>query len=92
MFVVSGDSIVVQPGDCVMLNSAKPNEPLYIARIGYMWEQKPAGATFHAHIFCRGINTVLGETADPHELFEADICENCPIGSIVRKTKVFNSF
>lgn len=75
-----------------MLNSANPNQPLHVARIGYMWDQQPGGATFHAHIFCRGTNTILGETADPRELFEADICENCPLGSIVRKAKVSFSF
>lgn len=80
--------ILVRAEDCVMLNSANPNQPLHVARIGYMWDQQPGGATFHAHIFCRGTNTILGETADPRELFEADICENCPLGSIVRKAKV----
>ncbi|KRT82621.1 hypothetical protein AMK59_4034 [Oryctes borbonicus] len=71
-----------------MLNAENPNQPLHVARIGYMWDQQPNGPIFHAQIFCRGTNTVLGETADPRELFVADFCENCPLGSIVRRAKV----
>lgn len=78
----------MQIEDYVLLNATIPNQPLLVARIGYMWDQESTGPTFHAHIFCRGTNTVLGETANPRELFEADSCENCPLGSIVRKTKV----
>lgn len=71
-----------------MLNSKKQNEPPYIARIAYMWEDSKKTALFHAHLFCRGANTILGETSDPRELFLVNICETLPLGSIVRKTKV----
>ncbi|KAK9745054.1 Cytosine specific DNA methyltransferase replication foci domain [Popillia japonica] len=63
--------ITVQIEDYVLLNATIPNQPLLVARIGYMWDQESTGPTFHAHIFCRGTNTVLGETANPRELFEA---------------------
>ncbi|KAB0791577.1 hypothetical protein PPYR_03377 [Photinus pyralis] len=79
--------IVVEPDDCVMLNSEEPNQPLLIARVGYMWQEGDE-TLFHAHLFCRGSDTVLGETSDPRELFVVDVCENCPLGSIVRKAKV----
>ncbi|KAK5638240.1 hypothetical protein RI129_012535 [Pyrocoelia pectoralis] len=79
--------IIVEPDDCVMLNSEEPNQPLLIARVGYMWQEGDE-TSFHAHLFCRGSDTVLGETSDPRELFVVDVCENCPLGSIVRKAKV----
>lgn len=71
-----------------MLNAEKPSEPPYIAKVAYMWEQSPSGKSFHAHMFCRGTDTILGETSDPRELFVVDVCENCPLGSIVRKAEV----
>ncbi|KAK5639618.1 hypothetical protein RI129_012110 [Pyrocoelia pectoralis] len=79
--------IVIESDDCVMLNSQEPNQPLWIARVGYMWQEREE-TLFHAHLFCRGSDTVLGETSDPRELFVVDVCENCPLGSIVRKAKV----
>lgn len=81
--------IEVRVGDYVMLNSTKPNRPLNIARICSMWQEFPQGPTFHAHLFCRGSDTLLGETSDPQELFVVDMCENCPLGSIVSKAQVF---
>lgn len=80
--------IVVRKGDFVMLHSTKPNHPLNIAQIIYMWDEFPQGATFHANVFCRGSDTILGETSDPREIFVVDACENCPLGSVVRKAKV----
>ncbi|KAB0805238.1 hypothetical protein PPYR_02208 [Photinus pyralis] len=79
--------LVIELDDCVVLNSEEPNQPLWIARVGYMWQERDA-TLFHAHLFCRGSDTVLGETADPRELFVVDVCENCPLGSIVRKANV----
>lgn len=72
-----------------MLNSEEPNQPLLIAKVGYMWSEGSNKTMFHAHLFCRGTDTVLGETSDPRELFVVDVCENCPLGSIVRKAQVF---
>lgn len=80
--------IEVKKGDYVMLNSAKTNHALNIAKIVYMWNAFPQGAMFHAHLFCRGSDTVLGETSDPREIFVVDLCENFPLGSIVRKAEV----
>lgn len=71
-----------------MLNPVDPSQPLQIAQIGYMWEDASEKKMFHAHLFCRGADTVLGETSDPRELFMVDICENAPLGSIVRKAQV----
>lgn len=79
---------IVRPGDYVMLHANKPGVPLLIAKVAYMWDEAIHGKMFHAHLFCRGTDTVIGETADPRELFVVDECENCPLGSVVRKAEV----
>ena len=71
-----------------MLDSAKSNVPFYIARIIYMWAEKPKKALFHARIYFRGSHTILDETCDPREVFQTNFCENYPLGSIIRKIKV----
>lgn len=78
----------VEPEDYVMLESSQANEPPYIAKVVYMWQEAKQGSSFHAHLFCRGTDTILGETSDPRELFVVDVCMNCPLGSIVRKAEV----
>ncbi|KAJ8934705.1 hypothetical protein NQ318_008503 [Aromia moschata] len=84
---VVGD-IIVKQGDFVMLKSENPNEPLCIAKIVSMYDKSPQKFMFHGHLFCRGTDTILGETADPRELFLVDNCEDLPLGSIVRKAEV----
>ncbi|CAH1179610.1 unnamed protein product [Phaedon cochleariae] len=84
---VVGD-ITVKPGDYVMLKSENPNEPLCVTQIIHMYDQLPQRFMFHGHLFCRGTDTVLGETADPRELFVVDDCEDLPLGSIVRNAEV----
>lgn len=79
---------IIKPGDYVMLNANEPGIPLLIAKVAYMWEEAVQGKMFHAHLFCRGTDTVIGETADPRELFVVDECENCPLGTVVRKAEV----
>lgn len=74
--------------DYVMLNTENPSEPPHIAKVSYMWEEPGKEKSFHALLFCRGTDTILGETSDPRELFVVDVCENCPLGSIVRKAEV----
>lgn len=80
--------ITVKPGNYVMLNANVPGVPLLIAKVAYMWDEPLQGKMFHAHLLCRGSNTVLGETADPRELFVVDECENCPLGTVVRTAQV----
>jgi DNA (cytosine-5)-methyltransferase 1 len=75
-------------GDYVMLNSENSEEPLCVAKIVYMYDRFPQGPTIHVHMFHRGIDTILGETADPQELFVANLCEDCPLGSVIRKAEV----
>lgn len=85
--VFLGDT-VVEPFDYVVLNANEPNKPPYIAKVAYMWEDSKKTALFHAHLFCRGSDTILGETSDPRELFLVNVCENFPLGSIAGKAKV----
>lgn len=70
------------------MNSNESGVALLIAKVAYMWDETLQGKMFHAHLFCRATDTVLGESGDPRELFVVDECENCPLGTIVRKAEV----
>lgn len=66
-----------------------PDEPLYIARVCYMWEEGGGGRKmFHGQWFSRGSETVLGEVGDPCELYAVDQCDDNPLGAIMDKVKV----
>lgn len=43
---------------------------------------------FHAHWFCRGTDTVLGESSDPLELFLVDECEDMQLSFVHGKVNV----
>lgn len=43
---------------------------------------------FHAHWFCRGTDTVLGESSDPLELFLVDECEDMQLSFVSGKVNV----
>ena len=73
--------------ECVMVEPGDPQNPVYIARITYMWEDCKAKKYFHADWFCRGSDTVLGETADPLELFVTDECDDTLVDAIMKKVK-----
>lgn len=74
------DNVMVEPDD--------PKTPVYIARINHMWENGRGEQYFHADWYCRGSDTVLGETADPLELFITDDCEDTLLDSIIKKVCV----
>ena len=65
-----------------------PSIPCYIAQIAYMWEDRFGDKKFHAHWFCRGTDTVLGEASDPLELFLADDCEDSDLQYTISKVTV----
>ncbi|XP_067140282.1 DNA (cytosine-5)-methyltransferase 1-like [Centruroides vittatus] len=79
---------IVNCGDCVLVAPVDPTIPLYIARIVYMWENGNGDMMFHAHWFCRGSDTVLGETSDPLEVFVICECDDSHLSSVVSKCKV----
>lgn len=80
----------IRPNDCVLIEPSDPAVPLYIARIVYMFETKNGQKLFHANWFCRGSDTVLGETSDPIELFLIDECEDTPFTSVKCRANVIN--
>ncbi|XP_052224566.1 DNA (cytosine-5)-methyltransferase 1-like isoform X2 [Dreissena polymorpha] len=83
---INGEEVSV--GDCVSVKPDDPTTPLYIARIAYMWEDGKKEKKFHAHWFCRGSDSVLGETSHPLELFLVDDCEDSNLQYTVSKVQV----
>uniref|UniRef100_A0A6Q2Z553 DNA (cytosine-5)-methyltransferase n=1 Tax=Esox lucius TaxID=8010 RepID=A0A6Q2Z553_ESOLU len=81
------DNEVLEVGDCVSVSSDEPTVPLYLARITSLWEDNH-GKWFHAHWFCRGTETVLGESSDPLELFLVDDCEDMQLSYVEGKVNV----
>ncbi|XP_023241204.1 DNA (cytosine-5)-methyltransferase 1-like [Centruroides sculpturatus] len=79
---------IVNCGDCVLVAPVDPTIPLYVARVVYMWENGNGDMMFHAHWFCRGSDTVLGETSDPLEVFVICECDDSHLSSVVSKCKV----
>lgn len=73
--------------DCVMVEPDDTQTPVYIARINHMWEDGSGKKHFHADWFCRGSDTVLGEAADPLELFVTSDCEDTLIDAILKKVR-----
>uniref|UniRef100_A0A8B9R729 DNA (cytosine-5)-methyltransferase n=1 Tax=Astyanax mexicanus TaxID=7994 RepID=A0A8B9R729_ASTMX len=77
---------VLEVGDYVSVSPADPSNPLYLARITALWEDDEM--MFHAHWFCRGTDTVLGESSDPLELFLVDECEDMQLSFVHEKVNV----
>ncbi|XP_043229878.1 DNA (cytosine-5)-methyltransferase 1-like isoform X1 [Amphibalanus amphitrite] len=85
---VNGERLSV--GDCVVVESDVTGQLPYIARIEYLWETAGGQRYFHASWFCRGQDTLLGETAEPTELFVTDECEDMALDSITRQARVLD--
>ncbi|KAB7504337.1 DNA (cytosine-5)-methyltransferase PliMCI [Armadillidium nasatum] len=81
---------IIKLGDCVMVEPDNPQIPVYIARVESLWELKTGKGEkfFHADWFCRGSDTILGETADPQELFLINDCEDSLLEAVLRKVMV----
>lgn len=58
----------------------------FLTRITALWED--GEKMFHAHWFCRGTDTVLGESSDPLELFLVDECEDMQLSFVQGKVNV----
>ncbi|XP_014661569.1 PREDICTED: DNA (cytosine-5)-methyltransferase 1-like [Priapulus caudatus] len=80
----------VAVGDCVLVSPDVPDNPLYIAKVAYMWEDSNGTKHFHAQWYTRGGETVLGETADPNEVFMVDECEDTCLEFVVSKCNVIH--
>ncbi|XP_063536239.1 DNA (cytosine-5)-methyltransferase 1-like [Cydia strobilella] len=78
-------------GDYVMVETAQAKIPALVARVVYMWMEisNPKSGYFHAEVFIRATDTVLGEVGDPREVFLGDrCCHGAPLSSILRKANV----
>ncbi|XP_075978235.1 DNA (cytosine-5)-methyltransferase 1-like [Anticarsia gemmatalis] len=78
-------------GDFVMIETSQANIPALVARVVYMWKEtiNSKGGYFHAEVFIRSSDTVLGEVGDPREVFLGDrCCHGAPLSSILRKANV----
>ncbi|XP_061383762.1 DNA (cytosine-5)-methyltransferase 1-like [Danaus plexippus] len=78
-------------GDFVMVETSQSNIPALVARVTYMWKESisPKSGYFHAEVFIRSSDTVLGEVGDPREVFLGDrCCHGAPLSSILRKAFV----
>ncbi|XP_072458541.1 DNA (cytosine-5)-methyltransferase 1-like [Notamacropus eugenii] len=83
--IVNSEKLEV--GDCVSICPDDPTKPLWLARITSLWEDNK-GQMFHAHWFYTGVDTVLGATSDPLELFLVDACEDLQLSYIHSKVNV----
>lgn len=79
------DGQELQLDDCVTVEPDDSHTPVFIARINHMWEDGRGVKHFHADWFHRGSSTVLGETADPLELFITDDCEDTLLDAVIKK-------
>ena len=73
--------------DTVLISPDKDSIPLYIAKVGYMYDG-PGGAMVHVQWFGRSIDTILGESGDPAEIFLLTECEDQPLLSIWKHCQV----
>ena len=76
----TGDFILVRPDDQETTN--------FICRVIY-FEHDGTEKIAHVQTFCRGTDTLLGETADPKEIFAMIDCEAIPCYEIIRKLDVW---
>lgn len=83
---VNGESL--EPGDFVFVRPDDQNTPYFICRIIY-FEQDGSEKIAHIQTYCRGGDTLLGETADPKEVFALIDCESVPCYEIMRKIDVW---
>ncbi|XP_026492162.1 DNA (cytosine-5)-methyltransferase 1-like [Vanessa tameamea] len=89
--IVEIDGAELKIGDFVMVETSQPNIPALVSRVTYMWKEiiNPKSGYFHAEVFIRSSDTVLGEVGDPREVFLGNrCCHGAPLSSILRKAHV----
>ena len=84
--ILDGD-LTLTLGDTVLIQPTDPSTPLYVAIINNMFDG-PDGYTAHVQWYGRGTDTMLGESADPSELFLLTDCEDQPLLSVWKKCSV----
>nr|UOI87905.1 DNA cytosine-5-methyltransferase 1 [Sogatella furcifera] len=76
-------------GDTVLIDPNEPGVPMLVGIVMYMWyDLFSKEQLFHAQWFCRGEDTVLGETSNNQELFLLYECGDVPVSSISEKITV----
>ncbi|KAF2360331.1 S-adenosyl-L-methionine-dependent methyltransferase [Trinorchestia longiramus] len=76
-------------GDCVQIEPDVGVQDLpYLARVVALFEDSKGEKCLHADWYCRGEDTVLGDTSDPQEIFIIDCCEDIPLASVMKKVRV----
>ena len=80
-------SIELKQGDSVLLNPTNPQAKCKVATIKLLYES-PLGASAHLQYFCRATDALLGDKADPRELYFTDECKNVPLNQIRTKCTV----
>ena len=75
---------ILQAGNFILVRPDDTNTEYYICRIIY-FEQDGSEKSAHVQTYCRGADTLLGETSDPKEMFALIDCESVPCYDIVRK-------
>ena len=88
---------VINVGDCVLVRPDDIRTPLYVFKIVSLFQDnsiqtdnsnQSQNKLAHVQKFCRGSDTVLGETADPQELFALNECETIQLLEVEDKAFV----
>ncbi|XP_025996917.1 DNA (cytosine-5)-methyltransferase PliMCI isoform X2 [Solenopsis invicta] len=85
--IVGGEKIEIN--DYVLLEPKDPTIPAQIYKVMYMWEENKK-KRFHGTRLRKGIDTILGETSDPMELFLTDQCIQASFTSVISKATVIH--
>ena len=81
-------SLELHQGDTVLVKQANIQAKLRVATIGKIFYESPFGAFAHLQYFCSATDGVLGDKADPQELYFTDECKNVALTQIWTKCTV----
>ena len=86
--IVNGERVF--SGSYVSIDPEDNSIPKYVAQVITLWEDgKNGDKLFHARWFCRGTDTLLGETCDdPMELFLVEDCKDLHLSAILNVVNV----
>lgn len=78
----------IEINDCILVEPSSPTVPFHIYKVIFMWENENGTKQLHGNWFYRGDLTILGETANPRELFLSDYCDDIPLSCVTSKANV----
>ena len=85
--VIVDGSLELSKGDAVLVKQFDPKAPFRVATVGKLY-QSPLGASAHVQWFRNATDSLLGNTADPQELFFTNDCKDVSLTQIWEKCKV----